>query len=121
MEFDKGAGAQFGSGVRQCAATELGRGPAAQLSKELLQVSLQRFETFLEQQEHEDGKGQHALPREIGRTATMPRAEARVGERVAKSFDELERTVLERNIVSHPQCTNTLCLLCTFKIITLYS
>ena len=120
IEFDEGAGAQFGPGMSQRTPAELGRGaPVGQPAKELLQVGLQRFEAFLEQQEHDHRKGQHTLPREIDRTATMPRAEARIGERVTQLFNERERTSLKRNIVSHPQCTTTLCLHCTFKCTTL--
>ena len=104
VEFDERAGAQFGPGMRQRAATEFGaRVAVGQLVQKLMHMGLERLETFLQQQEHEHGKGQHTLPREVAGPAAMARPEGRIDERLAQSFNESEGTFLQWEVVAHPK------------------
>ena len=116
VEFDKRAGAKFGPRVGDRPGTQARHGqPLAQLPEKLLRVGLERLQTFLEQQQHEDGKGQHTRPREISGPPPMPAPERRSDERLPQLDDERQRPGLERRMVLHPQCTSRLYLLCTFK------
>ena len=65
-------------------------------------MGLEGLETFLEQQEHEHGEGQHAIACEVGGAAAMARAKVRGDEPLAELFDEAEGTVLETQSVLPP-------------------
>jgi hypothetical protein len=75
---------------------------AGQLPQELMKVSLEGFETFLEQQEHEHGESQHALATEVDRPAAMAPAKVRGQETLTKLFNDTEGAILERKEVLHP-------------------
>ena len=119
VEFDKGAGAQFGPRMGEGAATEPGRrGPVGQLLQERRQMGLEGLEAFLQQQEQEHGKGQHALAGEVTVAAAVARAEERIDQRPAQLFNEGEGAELERERALPPHCKSRICLRCTFKSIT---
>src|SRR5713226_7600974 len=86
-----------------------------------MQMILERLETFLEQQEHEHGKGQHALAREILRPLPVTSCQGRLEEPLTQQFNEVKGTLVESRNISHPQCKSRMYLLCTFKNITLSS
>ena len=79
---------------------------------------MERLETFLEQQEHEHGKGQHTLAGEVGRSPPMPRAENRIDKAMAQLLNKLQGPLTEREVVLHPQGTSRMYLLCTSKRLT---
>src|SRR5207245_1992653 len=79
------------------------------------------LEAFLEQQEHEHGKGQHALAREILRPLPVTSCQGRLDEPLTQQFNEVKGTLVESRNISHPQCKSRMYLLCTFKNITLSS
>ena len=122
VQLDKGSGLELGSRVRQRGSRHRLRWETLlQLEEKLMRVSLQRLQTFLEQEEHENGKGQFAFACEIGGTPPMPRAEIRSHDPLTQTEHELERALSKGNVVLHPQCTSRLYLLCTFNSFTLYS
>src|SRR5208337_5280942 len=101
--------------MSQRPATEPGhRGHVGQLPQKLMDMSLERLEAFLEHQEHKHGEGQDALPGEVAGATAMSRPEARIDEWLTQSFNKVEGTAFEEDIVLHPQCTSRMYLHCTF-------
>ena len=118
IQFGKGAGAQLGAGVRERAGADHRPVGAAQLPEQLVEKRLEGLETFLQQQEHENGKSQDASAREILRSSAMAGDQARIGKRGAQLLDEVKSTLFKWEVVLHPQCKSRMYLLCTFKNIT---
>jgi len=109
VEFDEGAGAQLGPGVGERASAQVGEaGTLGQLGQELMQMGLERLETFLEQQEHNHGKGQDLLPGEVRGPEPMAGTEARLDEPLAQLADEVQSALVERKVVLHPKGTYTM-------------
>jgi len=106
---------------RAPAETSARRRVAPQIPEKLVQMILERLETFLEQQEHEHRKVQHPLAREILGPPAMTRGQARFQELLAQPLDEMKSPLMQCRIISHPQCKSRMYLLCTFKKITKYS
>ena len=57
IKFNEGAGQELRAGMGECSGTGQGRSVrASQFPEKLVQASLERFETFLEEKHHEPGK-----------------------------------------------------------------
>jgi hypothetical protein len=80
-----------------------------------VQVGLEGLETFLEQQEQEDGKGQHPLAREVRRSPPGPGTQARIRQPLTPLMNELQGTQTQVAVLLHPKGTSRKYLLCTFK------
>ena len=64
-------------------------------------MSLERLETFLEEQQQEDGKGEDALAGEVGGALAMPSGKAGVGQMEPEFIDHSEGAGLESSSL-HP-------------------
>ena len=91
IEFEEGAVFELGAGGRDGTT---GQGfkelAVGQVIEEVVEVALEGFDGLLEEEEHEDGKGQLAVAGEVLGSDPMAGAEARIAQPGAERIDQRE-------------------------------
>src|SRR5271165_481252 len=106
-------GARMGPSASRDRFKELARG---QLIEKLMEMALDRFDGFLQHEEHDQGKGQLPLARKIFRSHSVASDERRIAETDPQRFDKLQEISRDgRKNGSHSQFKYTMYLQCTFK------
>jgi hypothetical protein len=117
VQFDEGGVLEFSARMRERSGGHgLKEGLARQLTQKFMQVTLNRFDRFLQHEEHDDRKGQLSLTREVLGAQAMPRDEISIAQSPAQCFNQRDESRgNDGQNRSHPHCEYTLYLQCTDK------
>lgn len=104
VQRDEGGVLEFGAGLRDCARRDDRGEVQEQFIPELVQMSLDRLGGFLQDEEHDQIKGQRPATCEVGGARTMARDKFLVAQALAQRGDELRKIFWNGNKrQSHPK------------------